>query len=80
MKMFDDLQRRLQNEESLEQVSQLADSPDAQALGQMLDPEEIRRAVEAGDTKTLQRLLRQALSTGEGRRLAGQLDSLMGKP
>ena len=77
MKMFDDLQRRLQQGDTRDTVEHLAESGDAQRLSRTVSPEEIRKAVEAGDTGALQRLFARALSTPEGRRLAGQLGQML---
>lgn len=59
-------------------VRALADSPEARALEQTVSPEAVERAVRSGDGEQLRALLRQVLSTEEGRALAEKIAGMGG--
>ena len=60
-------------------IRALAESPDGQRLGAMIDGKEAERALRSGDGAALQQLLRGVLGTEEGRRLVTRLQDLMEK-
>ena len=52
-------------------------SEDCRRLGEQLGGEKLAAAARSGDTRQLQQLLREILSTEEGRRLAGAVKDAM---
>ena len=77
MRDWDALGKELQRSGKGEALKKLADSKDAQALGGMLDAEVLRRAAKSGDSEAIKKLLGSVLATGEGQRLARELQKLM---
>lgn len=55
----------------------LADSEEAKRLTDMLDKEKVERAAMSGDGAALRDILRQVLTTDEGKRLAGRISDAM---
>lgn len=78
MKMIDDMERKLQQSGKMDQVRNIAQSSDAQRLGEKLDAQKIEQAVSSGDSNALRNVLLEVLGTGEGKRLAQQLGNIMG--
>lgn len=62
-----------------EKLRALADTPEAQALGRLIDPAEAEKAAKTGDTEALREMLRRILSTDEGKKLAGDISGALGK-
>lgn len=77
MKMIDDMERKLQQSGKMDQVRNIAQSSDAQRLGERLDAQKIEQAVSSGDSNALRNVLLEVLGTGEGKRLAQQLGNIM---
>ncbi len=77
MKMIDDMERKLQQSGKMDQVRNIAQSSDAQRLGEKLDAQKIEQAVSSGDSNALRNVLLEVLGTGEGKRLAQQLGNIM---
>ncbi len=77
MRDWEALGKELQRGGKGEAFKKLADSKDAQALGGMLDAQAVRRAAESGDREAIKKLLGGVLATGEGQRLARELQRLM---
>ena len=77
MKMIDDMERKLQQSGKMDQVRNIAQSSDAQRLGEKLDAQKIEQAVSSGDSNALRNVLLDVLGTGEGKRLAQQLGNIM---
>jgi hypothetical protein len=50
-----------------------ADSEAGRRVAKMLDPSEVERAAKDGDTRALEDILRQVMSTPEGKSLAEQV-------
>ncbi len=79
MQDLEKLAQELRRRGKTEGIRALADSPDGQRLGAMIDSREAERALRAGDSSALQQLLQGVLGTSEGRRLVTELQSLMEK-
>lgn len=77
MKNLEDMERRLVQSGKADQVKAIADSRDGQNLLKKLDAGKIERAVQSGDSEALSRILMEALRTGEGQRIAKQLEQTM---
>ena len=77
MKNFEDMERRLAERGKTDAVRAIAESRDGQQLLQKLDTAKIERAVQSGDGEALRQVLLDALRTGEGRRIAKQLQDTM---
>ena len=64
--------------EKVPDLMQFADSADGQRLKEKFSgSEEIKKAMESGDTGSLQCLLTSVLQTEEGKRLAKQLSDML---
>lgn len=69
--------RQLQSSRMLDKLRGAAESEDCRRLGEQLGGEKLAAAARSGDTRQLQQLLREILSTEEGRRLAGAVKDAM---
>lgn len=79
MKNFEDMERRLAESGKSDQVRAIAQSADGQKLLEKLDQDQVERAVQSGDAQALRGILLEVLRTGEGRRIARQLEETMGQ-
>lgn len=77
MKNLEDMERRIIQSGKADKVRAIADSKDGQSLLQKLDTNKVERAVQSGDSEALGRILMEVLRTGEGRRIAQQLEQTM---
>lgn len=77
MKNFNEMEQELVRSGKADKVKAIADSPDGQKLMQKLDAGKIERAVQSGDSEALRSVLMDVLRTGEGQRLAKQLEQTM---
>lgn len=77
MKNLEDMERRLVQSGKADKVRAIADSKDGQRLLQKLDTDKVERAVQSGDSEALRSILMDVLRTGEGRRIAQQLEQTM---
>ena len=77
MKDLDKLGNELKKSGKSEALMKLAESPDAKAVGRLVDAESVRKAAKSGDMAALQDILRGVLSTDEGKRLAEGLRKAM---
>lgn len=77
MKDLENLGRRLEQSGKSDKLRQLADSADGKAVSRMVDAEEIGKAAKSGNMAALQDILRDVLSTEEGKRLAENLKKAM---
>ncbi|NLL38718.1 MAG: hypothetical protein GX254_03910 [Clostridiales bacterium] len=67
---------RLQNK--ADEIKKIATSSDGQKVREMMgNTEELKTAMEKGDTETLQKVIKKVMSTEEGARLARQLSELL---
>ena len=60
-----------------EKLRELADSDDCRALGAMLDAAAVAKAASSGDGEAIKGILRQVLSTEEGKRIAQKISEAM---
>lgn len=77
MKNLEDMERKLMESGKADKVRAIADSKDGQSLMQKLDSKKVERAVQSGDSDALRSILMDVLRTGEGQRLAKQLEQTM---
>lgn len=77
MKNLEDMQRKLEQSGKVDRVRAIAESGDGQRLLEKLDSGKVERAVQAGDSDALRQILMDVLRTGEGRRIAKQLEETM---
>jgi len=77
MKNLEDMERRLVQSGKADKVKAIADSKDGQRLLEKLDTDKVERAVQSGDSEALRRILMDVLRTGEGQRIAKQLEQTM---
>ena len=76
---WETLRSRLLNEKNGGAYRELADSAEARRLSKSISPREAENALRSGDPEQLRKLLRQVLSTPEGRSLAEKLSGRDGK-
>ena len=60
-----------------DKLRELADSEDCRALGAMLDAATVAKAIASGDSSAIGGILRQVLSTEEGKRVAQKINEAM---
>jgi len=77
MKNIEDMERKLIESGKADKVRAIADSKDGQSLLKKLDANKVERAVQSGDSEALRSILLEALRTGEGQRIAKQLEQTM---
>ena len=77
MKNFEDMERKLVESGKADQVRAIADSKDGQSLMKKLDTAKVEKAVQSGASDALRSILMDVLRTGEGQRLAKQLEQTM---
>ena len=77
MKNLEDMERRLVQSGKADQVKAIAESKDGQQLLKKLDANQVERAVQSGDSTALRSILMDVLRTGEGQRIAKQLEQTM---
>lgn len=77
MKNLEDMERRLVQSGKADKVKAIADSKDGQRLMEKIDSDKVERAVQSGDSEALRRILMDVLRTGEGQRIAKQLEQTM---
>jgi hypothetical protein len=77
MKNIEDMERQLRESGKADRVRAIADSRDGQRLMEKLDTDRVERAVRSGDSDALRSILMDVLRTGEGRRIAKQLEETM---
>lgn len=74
---LDQLERKLKENGAL---GALAGSREGKAVAAQLDENALRSAAKQGDTAALQEMLRNVLSTPEGKALAEKVQKAVGKP
>ena len=77
MKNIEDMERKLVESGKAEKVRAIADSKDGQNLLKKLNANKVEQAVQSGDSEALRNILLEALRTGEGQRIARQLEQTM---
>ena len=78
MGKLDELQRQLERQGKTGALAALTESEDGKRLEKSLDSALLARA-QQGDGAALRQLLSQVLASGEGQRLAAQVQKLMEK-
>lgn len=78
MQDLEKLERELARSGKKDALQRLAASEDGRRLSGMIDADAAQKALQSGDSARLRQLLRGVLSTDEGRRLAADIQSLMG--
>ena len=77
MKNFEDMERKLMESGKADRVRAIADSKDGQTLLKKMDTDKVERAVQSGDSEALRSILMEVLRTGEGQRIAKELEKTM---
>lgn len=79
MKDFGSMQKALKNSGKAGEIMAAISPEDGKKLEAMVDKKALEKAVSDGDMKSMENMLRQVLSTGEGRALAQKISGIMGK-
>ena len=77
MKNFEDMERKLMESGKADRVRAIAESKDGQTLLKKMDTDKVERAVQSGDSEALRSILMEVLRTGEGQRIAKELEKTM---
>lgn len=77
MQNIEELGRELERQGKGDKIRALAESSDGRRITEMLDADAVANAAKSGDGAALQKLLAQALSTDEGKRLAENVKRMM---
>lgn len=77
MKNFQSVEKQLVESGKAEKIKAIADSADGQRLAGKLDAKKVEQAAKSGDAEALRGILLEVLGTGEGKRLAEQLQKAM---
>ena len=77
MKNFQDMERKLMESGKTDRVRAIAESKDGQTLLKKMDTDKVERAVQSGDSEALRSILMEVLRTGEGQRIAKELEKTM---
>ena len=76
---FEKVGQELERRGKTGELQRLAQSPDGQKLGKLVDPAAVERAAKSGDSAALAEMMKKLLSTAEGQRLAAELRRTMEK-
>ena len=79
MSDFSSVEKLLRESGKAGQIMDAVSGEDTKRLERMIDKEQLNTALEKGDVKSLETILRQVLNTGAGKALARQLSGIMGK-
>lgn len=77
MNDLEQLAKELRNSPKATELAQIAASRDAKKLERMIDGAALEQAMKNGDTAALRKTISSLLATGEGKRLAQDLQKLM---
>ena len=77
MNRFEDIGRELERSGKADRLRQLAESPEGQKLGSLIDTKAVESAAKSGDGAALSSILAKVLSTDEGKRLAADIQKMM---
>ena len=77
MKNFQSMEKQLVESGKADKIKAIADSADGQRLAGKLDAKKVEQAATSGDAEALRGILLEVLGTGEGKRLAEQLQKAM---
>ena len=78
MKNLENLERELRHTGRADELKKLAESESGKKLGEMVDPEKLKKAAEQGDTEAMRNIVQDVLKSEEGRKIAESLMKLMG--
>ena len=79
MQSPEEILRELERRGKAQELQKMADSEQGQRLGKMIDGAAIEKAARSGDTEALKALVRTVLFTEDGKALAQQLQTMLGK-
>ncbi len=74
---FENVGRELERRGKAGDIKKLAESPDGQRVGRMVDAKALETAAKSGDSEALRSILSSVLNTAEGQRLAENVRRLM---
>jgi len=78
MSKFEDLSRELIKGGKAGEVRKVVNSEEGRKIGRMVDGNALKKAVEEGDSGTVNKIVGQFLSTDEGKALAKKLGESFG--
>ncbi|MDR1131090.1 MAG: hypothetical protein LBL15_01570 [Oscillospiraceae bacterium] len=79
MGIFDKMSKELMSGGKAEELRKAANSAEVKKIAGMVDGAALKRAVEAGDNDTINRVLDRVLATEEGKSLAKKVSESFGK-
>ena len=79
MSDFSSVEKLLRESGKAGQIMDAVSGENTKRLERMIDKEQLNTALEKGDVKSLETILRQVLNTGEGKALARKISGIMGK-
>lgn len=79
MNEFESVQKMLEKTGKAGDLMDLASTAEGKKIEGMIDKSALEKAMSSGDVKTMEAMLRQVLSTGEGKALAKKISGIMGK-
>ena len=77
MNNFGSIQKMLQQADKTSKLMEFASSEEAKQLEKFVDKGALEKAMEQGDLKSMEDILRKVLSTGEGKALAEKITGIM---
>lgn len=79
MRELEEMAKRLEESGKSDELRAIANSPEGERIGRLLNEDEVGKAVRSGDSAALKDILTKVLSTDDGRKLAEQLGKAMQK-
>ncbi|MGE4353002.1 MAG: hypothetical protein AB7D36_02820 [Oscillospiraceae bacterium] len=79
MNDFDSIQKMLQKTGKTSELMGFMSSEEGKRVEKLVDKSALEQAMQKGDIKSMERMLRQVLSTGEGKALADKISEIMTK-
>ena len=79
MSDFEKMSKELLKGGKAGELKKVVDSPEGKKISSMVDGNALKKAVGAGDTETVNRILGQLLATEEGKNLAKKISDNFGK-
>lgn len=77
MQNFEQLGRELEKRGKTDDIKRIADSPEGQRIGRMVDSAAVEQAARTGDSAALRNILGSVLATEDGKRLAESIRKMM---
>lgn len=78
MQGLEDIGKAIEKSGKASELKALADSPEGRRLSGMLDADAVEKAAKSNDPEALRGILKQVLSTDDGKALAKKLSEMMG--